>query len=119
MFSLYQFAPPEAVPAKTLRSKGHCCKNTCIHCPYGHTVKKFGLKFHSLSQDNLEIARKIKGTDLSFDEFPIENYFIVTLKEFYCAVIRVDKLFVREFYLLDDFKDQQLSKELVESYFFC
>lgn len=119
MFNNYQFVPPEAVPASALRAKKHCCKNACIHCPYGHTLKKFGLKFHQVTDKNIEIALKIFGDKLEFNEYPMDHYHIVTLKEFYCALIRVDHLFVREFYLLDDFKDQDLSKELVESYFFC
>lgn len=118
MLTNLKFAAEDAMPSSSLKAKGHCCKNSCIHCPYGFTLKKFGLKFWQLCDDNLEIAEKIAGKKMFFEGYSLKDFHLVTLKDFYCALIRVDKLFVREFYLLDDFKEQGLSKEVVESYFF-
>lgn len=116
---IYQFAPPEAVPARTLRARNHCCKNRCVHCPYGFTMKTFGLKFVPVSDKYLDVAQKISNNSLNLVEYTIDDYKIVTLKGFYTAVIRVDHMFVRDFYLLDDFNDQGITKEVVESYYFC
>ena len=47
------------------------------------------------------------------------NYKLITLKDVECGVIRVDKLFVKEMCLRTGFTEQGISKELVESYYFC
>ena len=117
--NIYQFCPPEATPARTLRARMHCCKNRCVHCPYGLTLKSFGLKFINITDKYLEIAQKISNNSLNLEEFRSEDYKIVTLKGFYVAVVRVDKLFVKEFFILDDFNDQGITQEVVESYYFC
>ena len=118
MLNNYQFAPLEAMPARALRSRGHCCKNACAHCPYGFTLKKFGLHFHDIDTKNLDVANKICNSQMKLKDYPLQDYKIVTLKEFFCAVIRVDKLFVRELFLLEDFADQGITKEVIESYYF-
>lgn len=117
--NIYQFAPPEATPASTLRARNNCCQNRCVHCPYGCTLKSFGLVFVDITDKYIDIAQKISDNSLNLEEFKLEDYKIVTLKGFYVAVIRVDKLFVKEFYLLENFNDQGLTKEVIESYYFC
>lgn len=119
IMNIYQFAPQEARPASTLRARMHCCKNSCVHCPYGFTLKTFGLKFIAITDKYLEVANIISNNSLDLDEFTLDDYKIVSLKGFYVAVIRVDELFVKEFYILDDFNDQGITKEVVESYYFC
>lgn len=116
---IYQFAPLEAMPAQTLRARNHCCRNRCIHCPYGFTLKTFGLNFVKITERYLDVAHKISAGQMDLEKYSVDDYRIVTLKGFYIAVIRVDHLFVREYYLLPDFSDQGLTKEVVESYFFC
>jgi hypothetical protein len=117
--AIYQFCPPEAVPARTLAAKNHCCRNRCIHCPYGFTLKTFGLNFVTITDKYREVANKITNNSMDLENYTLDDYKIVTLKGFYVAVIRVDHMFVKEFYLLPDFSDQGLSKEVVESYYFC
>jgi hypothetical protein len=119
MFSDFQIAPPEAMPARSLKARGRCCKNSCIHCPFGHTLKQHGLKFLKLEEKNLSRIQKLTAGSIDFTQFPLSDYQIVLLKGFICAVVRVDKLFVKEFYLMPDFVDQGLSKEVIESYYFC
>ena len=35
-----------------LKNKGTCCKSGCLHCPYGHTLNKFGIEIRDLSFEN-------------------------------------------------------------------
>lgn len=95
---------------EALKRRGHCCKSACLHCPYGFTLKKHGLKFTNTKDYDL--------SKLSDDILSGENTYIVTLKGCPCASIRVNHIIVTEFSLFNDYKDQGLTKEVVESYFF-
>lgn len=41
-----------------LLKKGSCCKNTCLHCPYGFTLKKYGLQIKKINIELSEIYLK-------------------------------------------------------------
>lgn len=102
--------------------KGSCCKSCCLHCPYGMTLKKFGLEFEDYSVEKKELAQKIL-MESGRAEFDLKNYaneFIkfATIKGVICGLICVDKLFVKEIFLKHHFQNQGLDKEVVESYFF-
>ena len=112
------FDPLGSMTASTHKSRGSCCKSGCIHCPYGFTLKKFGLQFKDITDSNKQAAQNLTNDKLVIGEFPLSDYKIVTLKDIVCAVIRVDKLFVREMSLRVGFTEQGISKELVESYYF-
>lgn len=112
------YDPLAAMTSSTHKSRGSCCKSACIHCPYGFTMKRFGLKFTDITEDNKIDAQELVGNKIQFIDFPIEDYKIITLKDVECGVIRVDKLFVKEIVLKDEFNDQGISKEIVESYYF-
>ncbi len=107
----------KAVPAEVHRKRGSCCKSGCIHCPYGFTIKKYGLKFQDLESDNDSRLQKFE-ISINIDEFTLEDYKFVYLKETLCGIIRKDKLFVREFELLVEFRDQGIDKPIIESYYF-
>lgn len=103
------------MPSSALRARQRCCKSGCLHCPYGYTLKKFGLKFTQVSDLNSpDFLQMVSSPNLGDKE----AYHWVSLKDVTCAVIKVNHLFVLEVYLLQDFADQGLSKEIIESYFF-
>jgi hypothetical protein len=105
----------KAIPAKIHRARGRCCKSACLHCPYGFTLKNNGLTFSDFTVESLN---EIKAFFKDADSFPIDSFKKVLLKDIVCAYIRVDKLFVRDSHILEDFSDQGLSKEIFESYYF-
>lgn len=100
--------------AKMLTKRGRCCKSVCIHCPYGHTLKKEGLKFFEYSEETKFFYEYLK--DLNITDY--QRYKGITLKNIVVGFIKVDKLFVLDLILRDNFQDQGLTKELVESYYF-
>lgn len=112
------YDPLAAMTSSTHKSRGSCCKSGCLHCPYGYTIKKFGLKFIDITESNLEKAKAMSAQKIDFTAFPLQDFKIITLKDVECGVIRVDKLFVREIVLRHEFSEQGISKELVESYYF-
>ena len=99
--------------ARYLRSRKTCCKSGCLHCPYGFTLKKYGLAFRDITPEELTFYPEINQT-----KWDLTSIKIVLLKEIICGVICIDKLFVREMYLNLEFQDQELTKELIESYYF-
>ncbi len=103
-----------------LKKRGRCCKSTCLHCPYGHTVKKLGLQFKAIEADDKEATEIIEaaGGKLDLSAYSSEDYQYILLKDHICGVMRKNKLFVRELFLVDDYTDQGLTKELIESYYF-
>mgnify|MGYP000356679021 CR=1 FL=1 len=104
---------------KMLQNRGRCCKSACLHCPYGFTLKRFGLQFKDV-EDNLE-ALKALSQELASRDFSKEDlslYKFVFIKEELAGAIRVNHIQVKELFLGEDFQDQNLSKEIVESYYF-
>ena len=42
-----------------LLNRGTCCKTNCLHCPYGHTLKNFGIKIIPLEEKYIKYANEI------------------------------------------------------------
>lgn len=105
--------------AEFLKKRGTCCKTACLHCPYGHTLKKLRLQFKDVTEAELASAQDIAQNKINLEQFKITDYKFILLKEHICGVIRIDKLFVREMYLHPEFEHQGLDRPLVESYYFC
>jgi len=93
-----------------LRSRKTCCKSGCLHCPYGYTLKKFGLTFIDYKTEN--------GINHGFE---LENNWVlksILLKDQIIGVMAVDHIQIKKLYLKERFRDQGLFKELIESYYF-
>ena len=37
------------------RKKGSCCHSNCLHCPFGTTLKNFGVKIHLSNEENKQM----------------------------------------------------------------
>ncbi len=104
-----------------LKKRGTCCKTACLHCPYGFTLKKLRLQFKDVADSDLELVETIlKENDLTVDYRPFlpDNIKLVLIKEHVCGFILKNHIVVKQLVLRPHFKDQDLSKELVESYYF-
>lgn len=104
---------------KMLKNRGRCCKSACLHCPYGFTLKRFGLQFKDI-EDNLETLKdlSVELENRDFSKEDLSLYKLVYLKDEVAGAIRVNHIQVKELFLHEEFQDQNLSKEIVESYFF-
>lgn len=109
-----RFYSPSTMKAKQLRAKKRCCKSTCLHCPYGFTLKQCGLFFEEVNQESVEIFR-ILGLESQGD---LSDYRIVTLKNYPIGLMRKNHIVVLDYWPLPDYQDQGIDLPLVESYFF-
>ena len=103
------------------KNRGTCCKSACVHCPYGFTLKKHGLQFVDVNEHNLDQVEQIiaeTNSPLSWKEFYPENIKLIQIKENICGFILKNHIVVKHLILKPHFQNQDLSKELVESYYF-
>lgn len=105
-----------------LKNRGTCCKSACLHCPYGYTLKKLGLKFLDVTTSDKEFLHSImeeSGTaPVDLEPFFPDNIKLIQIKDTVCGMILKNHIVIKHLYLKPHFKDQGLSKELVESYYF-
>jgi hypothetical protein len=105
-----------------LKNKGTCCKSACLHCPYGFTVKKLGIQFgdvQSGDEEKIESLLKESGSQvIDWKPFFPDNIKIVLLKEKTAGLILKNHIVIKHMLLLPHFQRQNLSKELLESYYF-
>lgn len=117
---VYQDDPRHpSMSSDSLKKRGHCCRSACLHCPYGFTVKRHSIKFLEFNETNIDLVQDLTGQlALSLDEKQFSEYRLVILKNFIIGYIKVNSIVVTEMNLLPSFRDQGLSKELIESYYF-
>jgi len=121
--------------AQALLDRKRCCKSACLHCPYGHTIKTLGLELREYQQENLvlindalvdngintksdftanllaqNLGEKIKTFDLSNEN--LKTCRLIYLKDHYVGFIHKED----ELYLLDSFKFQKITLDLVKEY---
>lgn len=104
------------------KNRGTCCKSTCLHCPYGFTLKKIGLKFSdvdSVDKETLKLIMEESGTTpVDLEPFFPDNIKLIHIKDTVCGMILKNHIVIKHLYLKPHFQNQGLSKELVESYYF-
>lgn len=107
--------------AHFLKNRGTCCKSACLHCPYGYTVKKLGLQFKMVEESDFPLVEEIlreNSTNMDWKSFWPENMRFVLLKEKVAGLMLKNHIIIKHLLLRPHFQHQNLSKELVESYFF-
>ncbi len=109
------YLPDTVISAESLLAKPNCCKNACINCPYGFTIKKHGLLFKKIDYDELNEVSKYFNVEISSS---YKDYELVILKGFLVGLIKADELFVREMYIHELISQKNVTKELIESYYF-
>jgi len=122
----YSYISPEGFTVFTsayLKKRGSCCRSSCLHCPYGHTVKKLGIQFQSVLQmkeDHIhEILDDIGISDFNWKSFPPEDMVFIKIKNVTSGVLFKNHIVIKHLFLKKYFTEQGLSKELIESYLFC
>ncbi|MCK5883806.1 MAG: hypothetical protein KAG61_08970 [Bacteriovoracaceae bacterium] len=121
------------------RNRGTCCKSSCLHCPYGETLRRDGLKFKPLDGPTFNQAKDLLslGEEEIFDvakmllaegygkksSFPIlselnRNQFrLVELNGHECGVIHLCGDEVSNLLLHPRFRDQGLNREIVDGHY--
>lgn len=105
-----------------LKNKGTCCKSACLHCPYGYTIKKLGIQFEQVKEEDFAMVESILlengGEIIDWKSFLPENIQLIKLKNTFCGFMLKNHIVIKQVYLKPYFQNQGLSKELIESYFF-
>jgi hypothetical protein len=105
-----------------LKNRGTCCKSACLHCPYGYTIKKLGIQFREVQEMDFSLVEDIlqqnAADQVSWKEFWPDNIRLITLKEEICGLFLKNHIIIKHLFLKPHFQQQNISKELVESYFF-
>ncbi|EQC47463.1 DUF5522 domain-containing protein [Bacteriovorax sp. Seq25_V] len=118
-----------------LRKRGSCCKTSCLHCPYGFTVKKEGLQFEVVDDSNFqealeiftihipdepEIASSILASAFGkpkkvekLSNLNMSKFRLVKIKGETCALVKVFNFQVLELYHVKHFEDQGLDIDTI------
>ena len=112
------------------RKKGSCCKSSCLHCPFGYTLKNPGIVIEELNPSNEIEAKEIYDVCFPQDnlsssllasafkkkplvEFNATNFKVITLKSHVCGLIEFADSEFKKLYLKDEFSDQGISEGYV------
>lgn len=119
--------------SKFHRNRGRCCKSSCLHCPFGHTLKTIGLDIINIIDSNQELAKKLFDKLFVTDSFTSNllgsafgetkivhfepsSFKILYLKSVLVGLVQISATNkVLKLKLLDHFEDQGISMEYVES----
>jgi hypothetical protein len=119
------------------RRKKACCKSSCLHCPYGHTLKSLGLTFRQYQEsDEALLKTLLSNNGFSVDyvssmlsaasgmkqkKFDIEananKIQMILLKEFVCGFGVVENGQLVQIFLGQHFKHQGLDLAVVQEYY--
>ena len=106
-----------------LKLRGTCCKSACLHCPFGYTLKKLGVQFQEWDPSREEEARGYLAdagrSDFDLAPFLPDNAKFISIKDKVCGLMVKNHIVVKGVFLGRHFQNQGLSKEIIESYFFC
>jgi hypothetical protein len=113
-----------------LRRKGRCCKSSCLHCPYGQTLRTIGVLI--LEQDeNTKIVITNLVEDLvntssvtssllseafgSKPSYSFEDAKLLRLKEVDCGIVYIKDKRVQKVFLKQHFNDQGIDEIYIQS----
>lgn len=124
--------------ARYYRKKNSCCKSSCLHCPYGHTLRNIGLSLSEYSDQLLEQAWEVleengikRKQDIASSlldsawgapksKFKIEDllnndWFIISLKNKILGLVQIKNKRVKKLYLKFYFREQGIDEAYIES----
>jgi hypothetical protein len=120
-----------------LKKRGRCCRSSCLHCPYGHTLEKINFEIRdyepeqklyldkvlneneynkplsvadSLLSQNL--GSKRKSIDLS--EFAPSDIKMIYLKKYFVGFLTLTEGKLDQYFLGKQFQFQQIERHHVE-----
>lgn len=106
-----------------LKLKGTCCKSACLHCPYGYTLKKLGLQFQDWEESRRVEAQVFLDdagkSDFDLTPFLPDNAKFIAIKGHTCGLLVKNHIVVKGVFLGRHFQNQQLDKDIIESYYYC
>lgn len=113
---------PDRMPVEALLAKKNCCKSACLHCPYGFTTKKLGIQFLDYTEETKNFVAKtlveVGEPDFDLTQTTSDNIRLIIMKEVVIGFFIKNHIIIKKLFLRPDFQKQNISRELIESYFF-
>ncbi|MBD64613.1 MAG: hypothetical protein CME62_05375 [Halobacteriovoraceae bacterium] len=111
-----------------LRKRGTCCKSNCLHCPYGTTLKKLGIKLISYA-DNRDLVdgliKELNPSDFTSHllagafgttkKYADNQAYALTLKEVPCGLMYLEVGKIVDLKLKEHFQDQGITESYLYS----
>jgi hypothetical protein len=108
--------------SKFLKNRGTCCKSACLHCPYGFTIKKLGIQFEVVTENNSDLIAEILNennkADFDWRSFLPDHVLLIKLKGSVAGFLVKSPIVIKQMFLRNQFQHQDIYRELVESYLF-
>ncbi len=131
----------EVKTSQFLRNRGSCCKTSCLHCPYGFTIKNNEIKSYDVGYDDIEQAQAIldanqekpSGSGIAaslmgsafggsksnqaiiLNAMNFDSYAFVEIKGVTFGLIEKGTPQAKNLYLKTHFKDQGIDLDIVNS----
>ncbi|AYF44010.1 hypothetical protein BALOs_1000 [Halobacteriovorax sp. BALOs_7] len=133
----------EVKTSQFLRNRGSCCRTSCLHCPYGFTLKNNDITFRDVNAQEIKLAQTImdesagkqeetssiaaslmgsafgtpkkKVNSIQINDENYHNYAFATLKEVVFGLIEKGPNQARKLYLREHFKEQGLDIDFINS----
>ena len=120
-----------------LKNRGSCCKTSCLHCPYGFTLKKEGLELVSVTDENFAEAKELapkapEKNDIAASLLASafggskpkptltlankESYLLVKIKGETCALAKKSGSLITEVHHKQYFENQGITTDMVGSF---
>ena len=112
-----------------LKKRGSCCKSSCLHCPYGFTLRKPGLKLEALpnnpEQEVIDLYNQIYGSQTIANNLlgsafgkeknaDLKEFTYLSLKGTFCGLALIQNNQVHKLILKEHFNDQGITKAFIE-----
>lgn len=132
----------EVKTSQFLKNRGSCCRTSCLHCPYGFTIKNNDITLRDVTEDELSLAQSImdesagkkeeassiaaslmgsafggtkKVGSIQVTNENFHNYAFVTLKDVVFGLIEKGPHQAKKLYLREHFKEQGLDIDFINS----
>lgn len=125
--------------AHFLSKKNRCCKSTCLHCPYGHTLSKIKIEFKPFNLDwsvlektlieneynkPQNIADQLMACNLGAKRKQIDvravnpiDIQLMFLKGYFMGFVFIEANKIKQFFLAKQFQFQGIEKHTIEEHF--
>lgn len=133
----------EVKTSQFLRNRGSCCRTSCLHCPYGFTLKNNEITYRDVTESELALAQEVmnesagkseevssvaaslmgsafgapkkKPSAIQITMNNFHNYSFATIKDVVFGLIEKGPHQAKNLYLREHFKEQGIDIDFINS----
>lgn len=132
-------AGQEVFTSQFLKNRGTCCKTSCLHCPYGFTLKNNEIEFSEISLSEISRAQSIINSNSAatssisdsllssafggskkidqIKSYNLDKFVYASIKGVVFGVVKKGNLQPENLYLMEQFKNQGIDLDYIRSCF--